>query len=369
MPRVLVVGLSVLNPYLGPSTVTHNILKGFLKVEEDLVKNDLKVDFLSIGDGESRVFSEHIGVIGIKMHRPVILTSRFQIFLRKLGRKFDLIHSHVIYLSKFLQKSDVLFNLHGVPWAERKYYGGLYKARLYLFERLLRLHFPGFARVIVPSNFCLNELSRENFDVSKVTVIENPVSDEFLKVRKGEEAMILYPAVLRPIKNQHGFLRALTLVKEDLRGYDIIFAGGEEGDYANTLRKFAKNTGLSNVKFIGRVPYNQMVELYARASIVALTSFIESSPMAAIEAMATGTPLLASKVGGIPYLVEEGKTGLLVDPNDPKGIAEKLLILANDEVLRRRIGGNARAEAERRWRADIKARQLLNLYLEVLEGS
>ncbi|MCS7102912.1 MAG: glycosyltransferase family 4 protein [Candidatus Korarchaeum sp.] len=128
-------------------------------------------------------------------------------------------------------------------------------------------------------------------------MIENPVSDEFLKLKKKEESMILYPAAIRPLKNQYGFLRALASVKGELRDFDVVFAGEGDSGYTEALRKFAKNSGLTNVKFIGKVPYNQMIELYARASIVALTSLIESFYMFTV-AMATGTPLLASEVGG-----------------------------------------------------------------------
>ncbi|MEM0010564.1 MAG: glycosyltransferase family 4 protein [Candidatus Bathyarchaeia archaeon] len=362
--KVLIVGLKVLDPYLGPSTAVHNILKGFLKIEGDLRKNDLRINFLSMNESKSKTFSEYIEVRGART-RPIPLTSDVQVLLRKPREKFNLIHSHAIFLSNFLQKSEILFNIHGIPWSEMKYCRGLQKVILYTFERMLRLYFPEFTRVIVPSNYCLGELAGKNFDISKVVVVENPVSDRFFELRKREENMILYPAILRPLKNQHGFLRALALVREELRDFDIIFAGGGERNYVDILRKFVKNAGLTNVKFIGAVPYSQMIELYKKASIVSLTSFIESFSMTTIEAMATGTPILASSVGGIPYLVRDGETGLLVDPTNPKEIAEKLLILTSDEALRRRIGEKAKAEAGRRWRADLIARQLLNLYLEV----
>ncbi|MEM0268993.1 MAG: glycosyltransferase [Candidatus Korarchaeum sp.] len=102
------------------------------------------------------------------------------------------------------------------------------------------------------------------------------------------------------------------------------------------------------------------------ASILALTSIIKSFSMVAVEAMTTGTPLSASNAGGIPYSVEDCKTGLLIDPANPKEIAEKLLILASDETLRRRVGEKAKAEAESR--ADVISGQLLNLYLRVCGG-
>ncbi|MCS7102911.1 MAG: hypothetical protein NZ992_03410 [Candidatus Korarchaeum sp.] len=148
------VGLKVLDPYLGPSTVTHNILKGFLKIEEDLKKNDLKISFLSINDSKSKTFSEYINVVTTRMYQPIVMTSDIQLLLRKPREKFDLIHSHIIFLSQSLHKSKILFNIHGIPWSEMPYCRGVNKAVLYIFERMLRLYFPKFARIIVPSNYC-----------------------------------------------------------------------------------------------------------------------------------------------------------------------------------------------------------------------
>ncbi|MEM2030921.1 MAG: glycosyltransferase family 4 protein, partial [Archaeoglobaceae archaeon] len=112
----------------------------------------------------------------------------------------------------------------------------------------------------------------------------------------------------------------------------------------------------------------KMPELYSKASIVSLLSFEETFGMAIAEAMATGTPVLASSIPVFRYIVKENETGLLADPNDPKDIAEKLLALINDENLRKRMGREARKEAERRWRAEIVAKKHLELYLSVYQS-
>jgi len=67
-------------------------------------------------------------------------------------------------------------------------------------------------------------------------------------------------------------------------------------------------------------------------------------------------------------MIKNGENGLMVDPNDPRDIAEKLLMLIEDENLRKRLGENAKKEAERRWKCDVIARKLLNLYLDVFEN-
>ena len=84
--------------------------------------------------------------------------------------------------------------------------------------------------------------------------------------------------------------------------------------------------------------------------------------------MATGTPVLVSNIGGLRDTVKHGETGLKADPNNPKDIAEKLLMLIEDENLRKRLGENAKKEAERRWRCEIIAKKLLDLYLKVLNA-
>ena len=89
--------------------------------------------------------------------------------------------------------------------------------------------------------------------------------------------------------------------------------------------------------------------------------------MVIAEAMATGTPVIASKIAAIPYLVEDGETGFLVDPNNPKEIAEKLVTLLSDKHLRSKMGKEGKKLAEERWKDEIIARKLLELYVSTIE--
>jgi len=89
--------------------------------------------------------------------------------------------------------------------------------------------------------------------------------------------------------------------------------------------------------------------------------------MAVAEAMAAGTPVIASKVGGIPYMIEDGETGFLVDPNNPKDIAEKLVTLLSDKHLRSKMGKEGKKLAEERWKDEVIARKLLEMYFSAIE--
>jgi len=364
--RVAIIAPHVLEPYLGPSVVAYNTLIGFLKIQGELEKEGVEIVFLSINDKVKEKNWESVSVKAIKRYPPVSFTGEVQALLSKPKDNFDIVHSHSLYdiFPWLLKKVAKIFHLHGIVWKERKYMNTFGKFWTWLYERRLKLYYPMITRFVAISNYVIEELESKGFDASKAVLIENPIGDEFFEIKKNEDEIILYPATIIPRKNQLEFLKALSVIKDNLKDFKVVFTGGGEKAYVEKVRDFARKENL-NVEFAGKVPYEKMLDLYSRASIVALVSFQETTPMAIAEAMTTGTPVLASNVGGIPYMFENGKSGLLVDPNNPRDIAEKLLILIEDENLRKKLGENAKREAEKRWRCDIIARRLLNLYLFV----
>src|SRR5205085_12513615 len=93
---------------------------------------------------------------------------------------------------------------------------------------------------------------------------------------------------------------------------------------------------------LGFVPHDELERLYARAAVVVLPSYREGLPLCVLEAMAHGRPVVASAVGGIPELVEDGVTGYLAEPGDVEGLRAALRRLLDDPTLRRRMGAAAR---------------------------
>ena len=370
--RVGIIAPWVLEPYLGPSAVAHNTLRGFLKIQNELEKRDIEIVFLSI-NGQKK--TQDFGNITVIRTKNLPLTTLFAELRFILGKrmeklKLDIVHSHSLCdIFPWLLKKDVakIFHLHGIFWKERKYTNIYGKFWTWLYEIRLRLYYPKFTRFVTVSNYVIEELESRGFDVSKVVLIENPIGDKFFEIKKNEDEIILYPATIIPRKNHIGFLKACSMIKDDLQDFKVVFTGSGEKEYVEKVRDFAKKENL-NVEFAGKVPYEKMLDLHSRASIVALVSFEETFGMAVAEAMATGTSVLVSNIRGLRDTVKHGETGLKADPNNPKDIAEKLLMLIEDENLRKRLGENAKKEAERRWRCDIIARKLLELYFEVLEN-
>ena len=95
------------------------------------------------------------------------------------------------------------------------------------------------------------------------------------------------------------------------------------------------------VRFVGSQPQEQLPCYYAAADVVAMPSLYESFGLVAVEAMACGTPVVASRVGGLAYTVQDGVTGLLVPERDPEALAAALGRVLGDEALRQRMGAQA----------------------------
>ncbi len=104
----------------------------------------------------------------------------------------------------------------------------------------------------------------------------------------------------------------------------------------------------------------------AEADIFVLPSRSEAFPNAVLEAMAAGLPIVASGVGGILELIDDGRTGLLVRPGDAEALAERLCVLMEDEALASRLGAAARNEAHARYSFDRMVSGFEHIYLTEL---
>jgi glycosyltransferase involved in cell wall biosynthesis len=115
------------------------------------------------------------------------------------------------------------------------------------------------------------------------------------------------------------------------------------------------------VKFLGQRPDPEMV--LAAMDVYALTSVSEGLPNTVLEAMATGLPVVSTRVGGVEELVEHGVTGFVVPPNDPDALAKTLALLLRDESLRRTAGAAGRLRAESEFAISGMIRRYESLYV------
>ena len=150
---------------------------------------------------------------------------------------------------------------------------------------------------------------------------------------------------LAEIKRQDVLVRGFALFAATAPEARLVLVG--EGPERDPLEALARDLGVADrVVFAGAQPRPE--EYFAAMDVFALTSRSEGTPLAILEAWAAGTPVVATAVGGVPDLIRNGETGLLVPPNDPASVAGRLDLLARYPEIRARLGraGQDRAAAE-----------------------
>jgi glycosyltransferase involved in cell wall biosynthesis len=187
------------------------------------------------------------------------------------------------------------------------------------------------------------------------TIIQFPAwtdIDAFLSAGAHRESAarpsnILYAGVLTPLKGVHHLIHAFASIEKGFPNTRLLIVGHEENKgYAEELKRWARRAGLDGrVTFMPAMPQAELAGRMARSCMLVLPSASEGLGRVIIEAMATGTPVIGSRVGGIPEIIKEGTTGFLVTPGDENGMAEKIRWILEHPTQARAMGCRARAFA------------------------
>lgn len=186
------------------------------------------------------------------------------------------------------------------------------------------------------------------------------------------EFVVLQLGRIVPRKGVDNVIRAIGLLPADLP-VRLLVVGGESAvadDLRNPeiarLMSLARSCGVADrTRFVGHRPRAELRNFYAAADVFVSTPWYEPFGITPLEAMACGTPVVGSKVGGIQYSVEDGVTGLLVPARDPSALAGRLALLQSRPLLARSMGRAGRRRVGAMFTWDQVARQLLAVYRHV----
>lgn len=291
-------------------------------------------------------------------------------------RKFkpDIISAHSTkagYAARFagaILGKPVVFTAHGWSFTEGR--GGWQKNLLACVERLAAL----VTRVIICVSAHDRELALKHkvAPPGKLVVIHNGVEPSPIlkakgdKVRRelglGKAPVLVTVGRLTPQKDPLTLLEACRLLKTD---YKLIMVG--DGELRAKVEEFVTRNNLRD-KVIITGERNDIPEILAAGDIFVLDSRWEGLPLVIIEAEIAGLPVVASRVGGVPELIEDGVTGFLVPPRKPEVLADKLRELLGDTNLRRRVGSAAREKALREFTFERMLTKTRQLYEDILKN-
>ncbi len=198
----------------------------------------------------------------------------------------------------------------------------------------------------------------------KARVIPNGVDTMRFRPRKSanRKPVVLFCGRLLTIKGLDILIRSM---RDVLRTDECEFVFAGSGNITHWRQKMDP-LSRKHAKFLQYVKYEDIHRLYNHADILVLPSLSETLPLTIIEAMASGLPVISTPVGGIPELVQQGKTGYLVPVGDSARLSERIRSLLRDESLRAKMGSAGRKAALERYDSKVMAEKTRRFYDEVL---
>jgi glycosyltransferase involved in cell wall biosynthesis len=270
---------------------------------------------------------------------------------RLLGRRYDVVHAHNVPSAPAMRaaRGGRVLTLHGVFSEQVGYLHGGLAGRLGAWAERKALE---WADVVTAVSRSAAERYRSlGFDVLHVPNAVDP-ADLPEEGTRFFEKQVVYCGRLSREKGVDLLVDAVKRI-----GANLVVVGG--GPLERELRVLAR--GDPRIRFTGPLPRAEALKIVKGSDVFVLPSRHEGLSTALLEAMAMGVPVVATRVGGNPELVEHGETGLLVDP-DPEQLARAIALLLEDQGLAKRLAESAARVAKERYSWPVVYRQYLEVY-------
>jgi len=311
--------------------------------------------------------------------RPLIkfgvVLRAFFIFLYKLATlNFDLAHIHVSQKGSFYRKlifillakagrKKVLLHCHGSRFDQFYQKGPSWQKALIRWGLSL-------CDGVVTLSPQWNEFYSQIMEPGRLRILENAIPLQNYQRPPGHEKslsknlVVLFAGEVGERKGAYDLLAIVPDLIGQVPQARVLLAGnGDPIRIGTAIQSFQIEDRL---QWLGWVSPEEMIGIYHQADIFVLPSYHEGLPMAILEAMACGLPIVSTKVGGIPELIEEGENGILIHPGDRVALLNSLASLLNDPILREHMALKNVQKIREQYDIPIYIQKLKNLYGDIL---
>ncbi len=328
------------------------------------------------GPGDLIDEARRLGIEGYHLdcRSPFGATFRLRGLLRKV--RPDIVHSYLFHtniLSRFLRPFCRIPKL--ICGMRSVYFPGAYPGWYHRLDGFTRRLCEGFIANSYAGKRSLVQMA--GIPAEKIDVVPNGIDIQRFERDRAtnrewlvkefslpEDAFVFgIVAQLRPRKHHALLFRSLqTALRTEPSIYLLVIGDGPEYD---RLKRLQEKLGLeSHVTMAGYRA--EIPEILAGLDAFVLPTSLEGSPVSVMEAMVSGLPVIVANAGGVVELIEDGKTGLLVEPQDENELTQAMLRLAHDPQLRRRIGENAKERIRSEYSFEEMARRIEAVYDKVM---
>ncbi len=280
-------------------------------------------------------------------------------------KNHDIIHFHEFELSfpffSFFVKKPKILHLHGINSSFLK----RHNISRFLLKRLTHIY-------ISISKQMTEELVDLGIPRNKIIYVPNSIDTNYFKPGKHKEKnLLLYVGRISEPKGLHILIKALEYLKESVH---LVIIGPPDWNttyYKNLLRliETENKKGKHKIECLGAMEQNKIVEWYQKASLLILPSFGEGFPVTILESLSCGTPVITTPVGGVPEIIKNHETGMLVPPGNPIQLAEAIGYLLENEDVRLKIACEGRKLVKEQYSLENACKKLCSIYKQITSNS
>lgn len=229
------------------------------------------------------------------------------------------------------------------------------------------------ADVVYSCSRALLDAGKEFFPKRDYAVVHNPIAlSQGLPPKEDDGKTVLFVGRLEWRKGVQVFGKVIPQVLERIKGARFVFLGPDSSWHGgDSLKEFIVDQIPEEMKgsliFAGGVSRQDVLDHLRRAAVCVLPSLWENFPYTCLEAMACGCSVVGSRNGGMAEMIEDGVSGILIDPEKPEGISDAIVMLLNDGNLRKRMGESAVARISELFLTDRIVDQTLEIYRRAIE--
>ena len=305
--------------------------------------------------------------------------------LLRVRREYEEINPDLIHAQGFSEyalasngKIPLLLSIHGieslVPTTfSLNHFSGFVGYYRRLIGKYISLHSLQQADAIIcNSGKYVTNILESLLKSKKKYYVFNPIADDFFHLQSPvkNSSNILWVGNIHERKNLIDLIRAFAKVVGHFPETQLLIVGevSEPGYQNRMVEEIQKYNLQTKIRFLGKISQSDLLRIYQESTLFVMTSIEETAPMALAQAMAAGKPIVATRVGGIPWMVEDGRSGVLVTPGDIEGLSDAIRKILSDKNLQDVMGKAGKLLAVEYFSATKVAERTTQVYFEMIKG-
>ena len=218
--------------------------------------------------------------------------------------------------------------------------------------------------IITPSKCYKEKLIQDGIPENKIKAMHNSIDVEKYNIPTDDEGYALYVGRLSKEKGIFNLIKAFEKVKDGK-----LYIAGDGPEKENIIKFIKENSLQERIELLGFLNKEQVNEKISKCRFVVVPSiWYENCPYSILEKLSIGKPVIGAKIGGIPELVKDNETGLLYNFDNVEELSKKMQLLLQDKELAKKLGDNAKKEAQKEFNRDKYYDEIIGIYQNLIKG-